>query len=329
MAISKNKKLSFPNKRSEKLVFADFFSGMGGFHQGIKEVCNAECAISCEIDKLAVETYKKNHHANIYHDDIKKKIDFPKVDILCAGFPCQAFTVIGHQLGFKDEKGTIFYNLVKVINKNLPKVILLENVRWLLSHDKGKTFEKMKKALSKNYSIYHKVLSSKDFGIPQHRQRVYIVGFLNDRKKSFKFPEGKVRNYNLVKWLDKGKIDNKCYHHIKQIAIEIKKMKLEYGFAYQYMYANFRKVASGVFPTLLCSSKTTLPIIKDKKGARTLTASECLRIQGFKRSFKMLHLSEARKYYQIGNSVSPPVIKSIVKNIVEYCNWNQKLIKKT
>lgn len=179
--------------------YIDLFAGIGGFHLAFKEN-GMECVFASEIDKSARETYIKNHHINenIFNDDIRKinPGDIPDHDILCAGFPCQPFSQAGYKKGFKDgsnsERGNLFFCIADVLNAKRPRAFILENVRHLLNHDDGKTFEIIKKTLEDlNYSVYYKVIKASEFGKPQHRPRIYIIGFNNElvSQNNYEFPQ--------------------------------------------------------------------------------------------------------------------------------------------
>ena len=170
--------------------FIDLFAGIGGIRIPFDEL-NGSCVFSSEFDKYAAQTYFENFGHSPYGDITKINIDdIPKHDLLLAGFPCQPFSLGGKRKGFRDTRGTLFFNIEKILEARKPKAFLLENVRGLVNHDKGKTFEIIKDALSSkeklNYNIFYKVLNAKDFGLPQNRSRIFIVGFKD--KTDFSFP---------------------------------------------------------------------------------------------------------------------------------------------
>ncbi len=181
--------------------FIDLFAGIGGFHLALKKLdCN--CVFSSEIDKYAREVYKKNFNIEdtVFNNDIRKisPHTIPDHDILSAGFPCQPFSQAGHKRGFSDmdnsERGNLFFCIADILKAKKPKAFILENVRYLINHNNGETFKTICDVLSKelNYNIFYKVIKASDFGRPQHRPRVYIVGFNNDlvkTKEPFSFPE--------------------------------------------------------------------------------------------------------------------------------------------
>lgn len=181
-------------KSDKKFKFIDLFSGIGGFHQAMSSL-GGECVFASEIDQYAIETYLQNYNINSDYDITKvESKDIPKYDVLCAGFPCQAFSKAGKQLGFFDEiKGTLFFQVARIVQTTKPKFIILENVRNLISHDKGNTIKVIKESLRNlNYNFEVVVMSPHQLGIPQLRERVYILGIRNDlydKKMEFVIPD--------------------------------------------------------------------------------------------------------------------------------------------
>ncbi|MBE0514219.1 DNA cytosine methyltransferase [Sulfurimonas sp.] len=187
-------------KLNKKYKFIDLFAGIGGFHIGMSNQ-GAQCVFVSEIDNHARATYKENFYKEVpeifdndlFNNDITE-IDhstIPDFDILCGGFPCQPFSQAGYKKGFDDDRGNLFFHIANIIDLKRPKAFFLENVRHLLKHDDGKTFDTIKNIIEKElgYSIYFKIVKASDFGLPQHRARIFIVGFKNDTLQSFKFPE--------------------------------------------------------------------------------------------------------------------------------------------
>ena len=187
------------------MKFIDLFCGIGGFRIGFESV-KGECVFSSDIDKFACETYNNNFGdyplSDITLIDEKKIPDF---DILCAGFPCQPFSIGGLRKGFQDTRGTLFFDIERIVRVKKPKAFILENVKGLVNHDKGKTLKVILNKLANringienleklddclNYDVHYKVINSKDFGVPQNRERIYIIGFKQNR--DFKFPESKI-----------------------------------------------------------------------------------------------------------------------------------------
>lgn len=171
--------------------FIDLFSGIGGFHLALNSF-GAKCVFASEWDKYAAETYLENFNLKPFGDitKIDEKL-IPNHDILCGGFPCQAFSISGKQKGFDDTRGTLFFDIARIINHHQPKVVFLENVKNLTKHENGKTFKTIINTLENlNYSVYTKVLNASNFGLPQNRERIYFVCFRNDIDSSkFSFPK--------------------------------------------------------------------------------------------------------------------------------------------
>ena len=170
--------------------FIDLFAGIGGFRLAFESV-GAKCVFSAEIDRHACETYRLNFGDYPLRDvsEIEAK-ELPDFDILCAGFPCQPFSIAGERKGFCDTRGTLFFDIERIIKEKQPKAFILENVKGLTSHDKGQTLKVILETLEKklNYKVFYQVLNSKDYGVPQNRERIYIIGF-KDKRVDFKFPE--------------------------------------------------------------------------------------------------------------------------------------------
>lgn len=172
--------------------FVDLFAGIGGFHEALKQL-GGECVAACEIDEYARKTYLANH--NIKNDLFFKDIcdvnpkDIPDHDILCAGFPCQPFSQAGFKKGFEDTRGTVFFHIARIIEVKKPHAFFLENVKYLRNHDKGNTFKTIKEVLEGfGYSFHFQIMKASDFGVPQHRPRLIMVGFKN-KNTFFEFPK--------------------------------------------------------------------------------------------------------------------------------------------
>ena len=257
---------------------------------------------SCEIDKYTRESIKANYSPEVLYEDIKKKRKLPNVDIYVCGFPCQTFSMAGKREGMNDPRGTIFYHCVKAIRQSQPRVFVLENVKGLLSHDSGNTFRVIQNNLNKlkEYTIYHKVLNTKDYGIPQNRERVFIVGIRN-QKGTFEWPKKK-KMKNIESYVDKNTIEKDIpYSYVK---INLKKSK---GVFVDLNWVN--KVNHNGYQTYcptLCTSNTFWCIPLQRKA----TIKEKLSLQGFPKSFKRV-VTDAQLSKQIGNSMSVNVLKAI------------------
>ena len=299
----------------------DLFAGIGGIRRGFKNVFNEriDFVFSSEIDKNAQKTYSLNYK-EIPFGDITAidESEIPPHDIILAGFPCQAFSVAGHRKGFEDTRGTLFFDVARIAKYHKPKVLFLENVKGFVGHDKGRTFETVKKTLEDiGYKLFYKVLNTKDFNVPQNRERIYIVAFLDDVEE-FTFPQGFESLKTIHDFLEKD-VDEKYYYNAKPLYDKIKEDVKSRDTIYQWRRHYVRENKNNVCPTLTANMGTgghNVPIIKDKKGIRKLTPLECIGFQGFDTSFKFpKDLALSHQYKQAGNSVTVTVIEEIAKKI--------------
>jgi DNA (cytosine-5)-methyltransferase 1 len=311
------------------MTFIDLFSGIGGFRLAF-ETAGATCLFSADIDKHACETYKLNFGDYPLRDISKiNPKDIPEFDILCAGFPCQPFSIAGKRKGFADTRGTLFFDIERILKDKQPKAFILENVKGLVNHDNGKTLKIILEVLKNrlNYNIFYDVLNSYDYGVPQNRERIYIIGF-KDKSINFKFPQKIEEKSNLNSILDNelptddiseiAKLNiinnlkkHKKYHQIKNnsslIAYEIRKSRCTFRY-------------DGLAPTLTAKMGTggnNVPVLVNKM--RKLSTNECLKIQGFPKDF-MIAPNKAQSYKQIGNSISVPVVELIAKEMIKQLN---------
>lgn len=304
-----------------RVKIIDLFAGVGGIRSGFEKVFENSCSIvfSSEIDKYAQATYSLNYK-DTPHGDITQinEQDIPEHDIILAGFPCQAFSIAGYRKGFEDTRGTLFFDVARIAKYHKPKVLFLENVKGFVGHDNGNTFKIVKETLKElGYKVFAEVLNSKDYGIPQNRERIYIVAFL-DHDIEFKFPK-KIELQNTIhKYLEK-EVSNKYYYNDKPLYQHIKNDVVSEDTVYQWRRKYVRENKNGVCPTLTANMGTgghNVPIVKDKKGIRKLTPRECASFQGFDKTFQFpKDLAESHKYKQIGNSVTVNVIEEIAKEI--------------
>lgn len=301
------------------------FAGIGGFDQALESI-GGEVVFANDLDKNAEQTYNLNHKNPMYLGDITELDSsiIPEADILMAGFPCQAFSIAGKQEGFEDDRGEVFFDLLRIINETGVDTILLENVKNLQSHDKGRTFKVIKRSLeSIGFHIKVKVLNSKDYGnTPQNRERVYIVGFKDkDKLDRFEFPTPVPLEKNIydIKELE---IAEKYFYtrdSFKQYDL------LEEGVTnpdtfYQWRRKYVRENMNNVCPTLTANMGTgghNVPLILDGDRIRKLTPRECFRLQTFSDDYKLPELANCHLYKQIGNAVTVNVIKRILEKTEE------------
>jgi len=307
----------------EEFKTLDLFAGVGGIRLGF-ERAGFKTIFANDFDKTCKETYDLNFNEpkltikDIWKVEIK---DIPKFDILLGGFPCQAFSIAGYRKGFKDEeKGNLFFRIVEILEERKPKAFLLENVKNLQGHDKGKTFKIIKETLEKlGYNIKFKVINSMTHGnIPQNRERIFIIGFLDKSKtEAFNFP----KEINLTKNFrdfTSNEVENKYYYNDKPLYERIKNDINSELTVYQWRRKYVRENKKGVCPTLTANMGLgghNVPIIKNHKGIRKLTPKECFLLQGFPENFKLPNLADSKLYHQAGNSVTVPVIQRIAEEM--------------
>lgn len=312
---------------STPLKVASLFAGIGGICYGFQQA-GAQIIWANEIDKDACKTYRNNFGDDyLVEGDIKlvDPINIPDIDILNAGFPCQAFSVAGYRKGFEDERGNLFFEIERILKAKKPRAILLENVKNLEGHDNGNTFAVIKNCLKElGYHIHHKVLNTMEYGnTPQHRERIYIVGFLSEEDfNKFEFPQPIPLTKTIHNIIDvKDKKPLSFYYENSKYYDELKKTMTNPNTVYQWRRIYCRENKSNVCPTLTANMGTgghNVPLIIDNYGFRKLTPEECVGFQGFPEEFKFPNdISNASKYKQAGNSVSVPVVKRIADNIIK------------
>jgi DNA (cytosine-5)-methyltransferase 1 len=305
----------------DKIKIIDLFAGVGGIRMGFEKAAKGriECVFTSEWDKYAAVTYKANHKEEEVFGDITKihESEVPKHDILLAGFPCQPFSQAGLKKGFADTRGTLFFDIERILLKRKPKAILLENVKQLKGHDGGRTLETILQHLKKaGYENLHcKVLAAKDFGLPQNRQRIFIVGF-RDKKVKFKFPEptGKVTRLGdiLEKKVDKKyTISDKLWEGHQRRKIENKRKGKGFGFS----LFNEESIYTNTISARYYKDGSEILIEQKGKNPRKLTPREACRLQGFPDTFK-IPVSDVQAYKQFGNSVAVNVIEAIAKEML-------------
>ena len=308
--------------------FIDLFAGIGGMRLGF-ESAGGICVLTSEIDAPALETYSLNYmpsHSHKYFGDICaiESNDVPKHDVLVAGFPCQPYSIAGLRKGLKDERGTVFMEIIRILEDKKPKAILLENVKGILAHDKGATLEYMVSLIEKiGYHVKFQTLNSMTHGnVPQNRERVFIVGFLSKSAADrFTFPDAVPLTKSIADAVETSVVDPKYYYDERfDCYTEIKKAVKSTNTLYQWRRQYVRENKSNVCPTLTAnmgSGGHNVPLIKVKGGIRKLTPRECANFQGFPKTFKLPNISDSKLYHQFGNSVTVPVISRIAKNIAK------------
>jgi len=312
-------------------TFIDLFAGIGGFHQALSHY-GANCVFASEWDKYCQEIYFKNY--GIFPEGDITKIPenhIPSHDILCAGFPCQAFSVSGKQLGFNDTRGTLFFDIARIAQYHQPSLLILENVKNFAKHDEGKTLKVVEKTLNQiGYDVFYQVLNASNFGVPQKRERIYILGFRKDLSiKTFSFPNSYGKATSLKEFcLDDS--DTKEFI-IKRNDLNIKEhFNLTRDFWGNYPQKPIRigtinKGGQGERIYHQCGHAITLSAYGGGVGAKTgvylindkvrkLAPRECARIMGFPDDF-IVSNSKNIAYKQFGNSVVVNVLKSILNRL--------------
>lgn len=318
--------ITVENKILEGYTFIDLFAGIGGFRLAL-ESFGAKCVYSNEWDKYAQETYKMNF-GDIPEGDITQvnEKNIPNHDILCAGFPCQAFSISGKQRGFEDSRGTLFFDVARIIKEKRPKVVFLENVKNFATHDNGNTLRVVENIMKElDYSFDYEVLNPIYYGVPQKRERIYMVSFRNDiDREEFIFPNP----FNLERYVEDFLLPNEKTqkyvveredlvlndkaNSIKNLNKTIRVGTVGKGGQGERIYSpkgiaiTLSAYGGGVF------AKTGGYLVDGK--TRKLHPRECARIMGFPDSFK-LNPNENQAYKQLGNSVVVDVLQYIVKQI--------------
>jgi len=314
-------------------TFIDLFAGIGGFRQGFESV-GFECVFSSEMDEHAQEMYHANFgekpHGDITKIDVR---DIPNHDILLAGFPCQPFSIAGEKKGFNDTRGTLFFDIARILKDKKPKVVVLENVKHFKSHDKGNTLKIILKTLKDlGYTTNWDVLNAKDFGVPQNRERTIIIGSINGVEFDFNRLETK-ESVALKEILEVGEFE--YLDESEYTIIENPKKQLSGLIFIGYRNKNIR--TKGVRentehlsrvhkqPNRIYSSEGTHPTLSSQESSgryfiyhdgrvRRLTQKECFRLMGFPDDFRLIG-AKSKLYNRIGNSIVVPMVEAIAREV--------------
>ena len=310
-------KATIPSNRWDSFRFIDLFAGIGGIRLGFESV-GGKCVFSSEWDKQASKTYEANFGENPAGDITKIPAnDIPDFDILLGGFPCQPFSIIGDKEGFNHEtQGTLFFDIERILSEKMPSAFMLENVRNLVSHENGKTFQIILSHLKTlGYNVHAKILNALDYGVPQKRERIIICGFLDEVDFNFPLPVPAHKKLLLADILEPDDLlDKKLWvrDNIKNSRIERMKEELERP------YITHENVAGSVTPhnyscALRAGASANYILINNE---RRPSARELLRLQGFPDTFKIVvPYNSIRK--QTGNSVAVPVIKAVATEMLK------------
>ena len=327
-----------PSERFDELVFVKlnkqndtlliYLTGINNVSLLTKQ---ARTIYANEIDPYPIQTFEANFPIKVDQRDIcdVKASEVPNIDIILGGFPCQAFSIAGYRKGFEDEKGrgTLFFEILRIIKAKKPKAILLENVKNLVSHDNGNTFRVILEALKDaGYHVRYAVLNAMEYGnIPQNRERIYIVGFKSKKVfEKFTFPEPiplKKTIHDVIDFINpvdekylytKGKYKGDIYDKLVAAMDDSNAV-------YQWRRKYVRKNMSGVVPTLTANQGEgghNVCLVKTRQGIRKMTPKECFNTQGFPESFVLPNIADGRLYKQAGNSVCVSVVKRIAEQIL-------------
>jgi len=331
-------KPSFPIPQSPKFTFIDLFAGIGGFRLAMQSL-GGKCLFSSEWDTEAQKTYFANFGEWPFGDitsKITKKFIPETFDVLCGGFPCQAFSIAGKRGGFEDTRGTLFFEVAEIIERCKPKAIFLENVKGLRSHDKGKTLTTILNVLRNDLNYFipdPQIINAKDFGVPQNRERIFIVGFREDYKiQDFSYPKPLNKSVCFGDIKEK-KVPSTKYYLSTQYLTTLENHKARHaskgnGFGFEIIPDN------GISNAVVCGGmgrernlviddrisdytpQTNIKGTVNRYGIRKMTPREWARLQGFPDKF-VIPVADASAYKQFGNSVAVPAIKATAKNVIE------------
>ena len=296
------------NSPTKLLTFIDLFAGIGGFHLALHSL-GANCVFASEIDESARQTYRTNfknispeffeNDEELFNNDITKidPKDIPDFDILCGGFPCQPFSNAGFKKGFEDTRGTLFFNIAEIIREKQPKAFFLENVRGLLNHDNGKTFETIRRVIEEDleYSFHFKIVKASDYGLPQARPRVFIIGF-KDVDQYFEFPPNLPLQFNMSEVLG-----GKCSREV--------------GFT----------LRCGGRGSKITDRRNWDNYLVDGKEHR-LNPKNGLKMQGFPDDY-VLPTSNTQAMKQLGNSVAVPAVRAVAEMILKVLNRDPQVLQ--
>lgn len=332
------KSIPFPAPENPKFKFIDLFAGIGGFRLALQNL-DGKCVFTSEWDKYSKQTYKANF-GDIPFGDITKpktKSYIPdNFDLLCAGFPCQAFSIAGRRGGFEDTRGTLFFDVAEIIKERKPKAIFLENVKGLRNHDKGKTLATILNVLREDLKYFvpePQIINAKEFGVPQNRERIFIVGFRKDLGiTDFEYPKPTNKTTVLDDILEEHEVSVKYYLSTTYVQT-LKNHRSRHqskgnGFGYEIIPKDGTANAvvcggMGRERNLVLDNRLTnfKPITNisgkvNREGIRKMTPREWARLQGFPDNFKIV-VSDAQAYKQFGNSVAVPAIQATAEKIIE------------
>ncbi len=336
--ISQQESVPFPAPETPEFKFIDLFAGIGGFRLALQNL-KGKCVFTSEWDKYSKQTYQANFGEVPFGDitkDATKNYIPDGFDVLCAGFPCQAFSIAGKRGGFEDTRGTLFFDVAEIIKTKKPKAIFLENVKGLRSHDKGKTLATILNVLREDLGYFvpePQVINAKEFGVPQNRERIFIVGFKKELNiTAFEYPKP-VKKKALLKDVLETETVSVKYYLSETYIHTLRNHKARHaskgnGFGFEIIPNN------GTANAVVCGGmgrernllydfrlKDFTPVTNikgnvNREGIRKMTPREWARLQGFPDRYKIV-VSDAQAYKQFGNSVAVPAIQATAKKIIE------------
>jgi DNA (cytosine-5)-methyltransferase 1 len=328
----------FPTPNNYTFKFIDLFAGIGGFRLAMQNL-GGKCVFTSEWDKEAQRTYKANFGEVPFGDITKEEVKnyIPKdFQLLCAGFPCQAFSIAGRRGGFEDTRGTLFFDVAEIIKRKKPKAIFLENVKGLRNHNGGRTLETILNVLRNDLNYFvpdPQIINAKDFGVPQNRERIYIVGFHKDLNISeFEYPKPTKKKVSFAKIKEKKVVPTRYYlsNQYVQTLINHKKRHADKGNGFGYEIIPDDGIANAIVVggmgrerNLVIDNRITdytptthIKGFVNREGIRKMTPREWARLQGFPDNY-IIPVADASAYKQFGNSVAVPAIQATAKKILE------------
>ena len=328
----------FPTPENYTFKFIDLFAGIGGFRLAMQKL-GGKCVFTSEWDKEAQKTYLANFgevpFGDITKEETKKYIP-DNFDVLCAGFPCQAFSIAGKRGGFEDTRGTLFFDVAEIIKRKKPKAIFLENVKGLRNHNGGKTLDTILNVLRNDLGYYvpePKIINAKDFGVPQNRERIYIVGFRKDQKiTAFEYPKPTGKKVSFAKVKEKKVVPTRYYLSTQYLQTlhnhRERHASKGNGFGFEIIPDD------GVSNAVVCGGmgrernlvidnritdftpETKIKGVVNREGIRKMTPREWARLQGFPNDY-LIPVADASAYRQFGNSVAVPAIQATAAKVLE------------
>lgn len=327
----------FPEPNQPKFTFIDLFAGIGGFRVAMQSL-GGKCVFTSEWDEKSQLTYKANFGDAPFGDitkEITKQYIPDNFDVLCAGFPCQAFSIAGRRGGFEDTRGTLFFEVAEIIRRKKPKAIFLENVKGLTNHGQGKTLATILNVLRNDLGYFvpePQILNAKNFGVPQNRERIFIVGFRNDLGVTeFDYPKPTVKKISFIDVREEKTVPSKYYlsNQYLNTLIKHKERHESKGNGFGYAIINDDGIANAIVcggmgreRNLIIDHRledyiptTNIKGEINRQGIRKMTPREWARLQGYPDKF-IIPVADASAYKQFGNSVAVPAIKATAKEII-------------